>query len=246
MWTPANLGSNLLVWLDVSDAASITITGSGVSRWNDKSGNTRHVDQTNDSFRPSYTAGSQITFVAQQHLVCNHFTAYPTVYDCFAIGRLRNAPGEFCILLYGAGGAGMPMLVDSGGNFGSWSNNGFSAAAGQTWGFGAQGLAYGTIHNTNNATWSRNGNALTTTAHPVETSQPSSLSRSDYTQAWGDIYELILVTYGSSLDTKQRLEGYSAWKWNLQGLLPSNHPYKAAPPNGLSLSQVSPLAMAIS
>jgi hypothetical protein len=229
LWSPADLGSNLLVWLDAADTNSITITGSGVSRWNDKSGNSRHVDQTNDTYRPSY-ASNKITFVSQQHLLCNDFTAYPTVYDCFAIGRLRNAPGEFCILLYAAGGAGMPMLVDSSGNFGSWSNNGFSAAAGQTWAFGTEGLAYGTIHNINNATWSRDGNALTATSYPVQTSQPSSLSRSDYTQAWGDIYELIFVTYNSSLDTKQRLEGYAAWKWGLVGLLPSNHPYKNAAP----------------
>jgi hypothetical protein len=45
-----------------------------------------------------------------------------------------------------------------------------------------------------------------------------------------DIAEVIL--YNSVLLTLQvqQLEGYLAWKWGLQGNLPSGHPYKNAPP----------------
>ena len=38
----------------------------------------------------------------------------------------------------------------------------------------------------------------------------------------------------------QRAEGYLAWKWGLQGKLPSNHPFKNAPP-GLPVPSVPPL-----
>jgi hypothetical protein len=35
---------------------------------------------------------------------------------------------------------------------------------------------------------------------------------------------------GTSTSDRQKLEGYAAWKYNLQSLLPIGHPYKSAPP----------------
>ena len=50
----------------------------------------------------------------------------------------------------------------------------------------------------------------------------------------GVIYEILY--YNSTLSTNQRqlIEGYLAWKWGLQGSLPSNHPFRNAPP-GLTM-----------
>jgi autotransporter-associated beta strand protein len=39
-----------------------------------------------------------------------------------------------------------------------------------------------------------------------------------------------VVTNSSDTSERQLLEGYMAWKWGTQALLPSNHPYKNAPP----------------
>ena len=47
VWTPASLGGTLGLWLDASDAASITSSGGLVSQWSDKSGNGRHATQPN-------------------------------------------------------------------------------------------------------------------------------------------------------------------------------------------------------
>jgi hypothetical protein len=46
----------------------------------------------------------------------------------------------------------------------------------------------------------------------------------------GNIFEIIY--YNTTLTTLQRqsIEGYLAWKWGLQGNLPSNHPFKKFPP----------------
>lgn len=51
-WTPASLGS-LVAWYDASDAATITSSAGRVSQWADKSGNARHVTQSDSSLRPS-------------------------------------------------------------------------------------------------------------------------------------------------------------------------------------------------
>lgn len=47
----------------------------------------------------------------------------------------------------------------------------------------------------------------------------------------GNICEIIAIsnnTLGTS--DRQKIEGYLAWKWGLQGSLPADHPYKAAKP----------------
>ena len=71
MWGPSKLGNNLLLWLDAKRSDSIAQVASKVSQWNDRSGNSRHVTQTNATKRPtyssstyglclSYTAGNQL------------------------------------------------------------------------------------------------------------------------------------------------------------------------------------------
>jgi hypothetical protein len=45
----------------------------------------------------------------------------------------------------------------------------------------------------------------------------------------GDIAELIVTHYADTA-TRQRIEGYLAWKWGLQGSLPGGHPYESAAP----------------
>jgi hypothetical protein len=55
-WTPAALGSALALWLDAADASTITLNGSTVSQWRDKSGNARHVSQATAANQPTLTA----------------------------------------------------------------------------------------------------------------------------------------------------------------------------------------------
>lgn len=62
---------NLALWLDASDAGSITLDGSNnVSQWNDKSGNARNATQATPSNRPSYSSSNQINGIN-----CPHFDA---------------------------------------------------------------------------------------------------------------------------------------------------------------------------
>lgn len=46
--------SGLFAWYDATDASSITLNGSNVSQWNDKSGNGRNVVQTTAANQPAY------------------------------------------------------------------------------------------------------------------------------------------------------------------------------------------------
>jgi hypothetical protein len=56
---PTDLGADLEMWLDASDSSTITITGSGVSTWADKSSNANDATQSTDGNRPTITAAAQ-------------------------------------------------------------------------------------------------------------------------------------------------------------------------------------------
>ena len=50
-------------------------------------------------------------------------------------------------------------------------------------------------------------------------------------QFWpGYINEFLLVPRSLTILQRQQMEGYLAWKWGLQGNLPSTHPFKLGPP----------------
>jgi hypothetical protein len=44
---------NLKAWYDASDTASISVTSTKVTQWNDKSGNAYHLTQPTDAYRPN-------------------------------------------------------------------------------------------------------------------------------------------------------------------------------------------------
>ena len=66
------------LWLDASDASSITTSGSSVTQWNDKSGYTNHATGVT-SFQPTYTSGTpQINFSGSQALRTNYVATSST------------------------------------------------------------------------------------------------------------------------------------------------------------------------
>jgi hypothetical protein len=54
--------------------------------------------------------------------------------------------------------------------------------------------------------------------------------RSDGYPLTGDFASVILCTGDLASSDQAMIEGYLAWKYNLVGNLPANHPYKSAPP----------------
>ena len=56
LWRPDELGVDLALWFDAEDTNSITLNGSNVSQWRDKSGNARHASQATAANQPTYLA----------------------------------------------------------------------------------------------------------------------------------------------------------------------------------------------
>lgn len=59
-WTPSSLGGSLALWLDASDATTMTTSGGFVSEWRDKSGNSRNAVQSVSNSQPTLN-GSAIS-----------------------------------------------------------------------------------------------------------------------------------------------------------------------------------------
>lgn len=71
-FTPAKL-SNLEAWFQFNNG--ITVTGSGVSQWDDQSGNGRHLKQGTDTNRPALQGDGTILFDGVDNfLKCDAFT----------------------------------------------------------------------------------------------------------------------------------------------------------------------------
>lgn len=63
LWTPAQLTTS--VWLDAADASTITLNGSTVSQWNDKSGNARNAVQATTAYQPLYAQYQNLLVYSQ-------------------------------------------------------------------------------------------------------------------------------------------------------------------------------------
>lgn len=249
LWKPTDLGSALKGWFDGADAASVTITGSGVSAWANKGVDPFALSQSNDTLRPTY-ASNALTFAhgaatGPHLLAANPFTNY----DMLIVGKpFAYTDTTDWRTLVMSGTQNNILLEDSSNRFGSY-NGGFFPAGTLTWD-NVAGLSYARISAGNPLLLSRDGGSLFDVgANPTDTTIGGIGSGGSYSlgaidQAFGQLYELVFVPYNSSLDTKQKLEGYAAWKWGFQGNLPADHPYKsAAPTTGVGVTLNFPMAI---
>ena len=214
-WTPAALGTNLSLWLDASDTASITLNGSKVSTWQDKSGNSRHGSQSNAALQPIYTnAGLNgrpvVTFDGTSTaLLTPGFTMGEA-----AVSVVQRARVTDCV-------AQGPDL-----NRGFWGNvNGYTTH--QRYGINGANLVSGPPNAavTNPALVSQD-TVLLAGSHVLSIG----MGTPSYTYLNGFIAEIVIATTALSVDDRQRLEGYLAHKWGLTTNLPTGHPYKTTPP----------------
>lgn len=236
LWRPSNLGSELALWLDAEDAASITLNGTTVAQWQDKSGNGRNASQGTAANQPTYTpiglnGKPVITFPGSgQGFVLTSGVGLPR--DMFSVskgfGYLYSANTTTERLIYSSGGGSLFWQTATGS-----PNNLIVPGRNDTStfieGYSAQGLNLSTFLNgttTNTGTvssaWTNSNNFTqiglqwaTTTAVPTWT---------------GIIAEIVWTNSVMSFVNRQLLEGYLAWKWGLEANLPSGHPFKNTPP----------------
>ena len=228
-WTPADL-PDLALWLDADDASTITLNGSNVSQWDDKSGNGNNVAQATATNQPTYTASGLngkpvLTFDG------DWFSSLSLSLPQFSVSLVETSTQNTAIIYYPVGfGAGG---ISVGGTFFTQKfaiNGTGSLASTENSVLNAPTIIFGGSNNLGRQL-SVNGNAPATDATAQSISQITIGQRSDgFWQFFGTIAEAVLTNNLLSTDDRQKLEGYLAWKWGLEANLPASHPYKTTPP----------------
>lgn len=253
-WTPANVGTT--AWFDAADATTITLNGSTVSQWADKSGNAANIAQATASQQPSYSANGLnskglLTFDGSNDYLYSDaiplrgatLTTFIAVYryitgggsEDLVLGLGQTTDSQRIRSLYrsangttqGYAGWGAELTsssldCDIGGTHHIWSAVQSSQTAPQLsmW-------RDGTIDS--GAPRSLSGTLSPTTTDGFTIGSLKGGSVSNY-YSNVSVAEVLVFYRAVSADTRQKCEGYLAHKWGLTASLPSDHPYKAAPP----------------
>ena len=241
-WTPADITTAL--WLDAADASTITLNGSTVSQWRDRSGNGRHVAQATAVKQPTYT------LAAQNNLNVLSFDGNNR--SLFASSGVINIPQPFSrfVAAQFLVKNNQSVLLDS-----DTLNTQcvfYNGETGTNW-IVANGLvpdymnyAYGTrdflnhqhfhIVNGANSYWGIDGSSPTGPVNGGPGGQAGiriGNIRTEFAPNYafnGRVFEIVLVPYVIDTSDRQKLEGYLAWKWGTQSTLPADHPYKNGAP----------------
>ena len=243
-WTPAELGADLALWLDAEDTASITLNGSNVSQWNDKSGNNRHVSQGAAASQPAYSATGFNNKPTIQHDGVNDFLVANTAAQAIGsqaftlLGAIRFPTsislGGYIISLREGGGQSTTrgyMFHGSNTFSSAWGNPFTSApsmpvAEGTNNILGVQRRTGGVAESFVNGVAA--GSITANFPSPFGQMSLGSLVQQGFTDSW--FSEVVISTGTMTTTDRQKLEGYLAHKWGLEDDLPVDHPFKSTPP----------------
>jgi hypothetical protein len=236
------------LWLDGYDPngnGTAVSNGTSISSWVDKSGSNNNATQATASNRPSYL-NNTIFFNGSNILSLPNGTLPSGSSDTtlFMIASVTNTSNVQYLFGAGNGVTNEAFNIYTDVNtlnldvYGTRARGAFTSTSTNILGF-TFGSSTLTIY-TNGSVNSSQGTVTKSTGtanNSIGASSGSSGGSPFYIT--GSIGETLL--YNSLLSTVQRqtVEGYLAWKWGLQGSLPSNHPYKNAPP-GLNIPVVQP------
>ena len=242
-----------LFWLDAADAATTQLTSGNVTTWLDKSGNGRNATQAITSNAPTLVTAGQnglntLSFSGTPGSsgTCLNLPNFTTVpFTMFLVCKYDTLSAQsFAYSMVGSGFS--PTFRYSGGGTSYTSNaigidngGGGTRYAGLTEAGGPLANTGFNIHNfqlpaSSAGTLFMNGVAGcnvdgftyasgTNYTFPTIGGFAQAPTNSPFN---GTMCEMVWYNATLSTDDRQKMEGYLAWKWGLQGQLPAAHPYK--------------------
>ncbi len=251
-WSPAHLGNDAFVlWLDAADAATVTTDNGSVTQWADKSGQDNHAAQPDGGMRPGYEPDELdgkpvVRFDLDDRLDIDSVLAGGTA------GRT-----VFLVMSPAENDKPQPVLALNSTASGSeqarhfyvtpeiWvrvsGNRQFDEAA-PTDAFSIIAAANPANAIVDDIYAFLNGYALTA-SDSVNGHVSLNVTGDDASVGgmigygglpWaGDIAEILVFAAELSEDDHEKVEGYLAHKWGLEGNLPDGHQYKGAPPSAI-------------
>lgn len=219
--------SNCALWLDAADASTVTLSGSNVTTWRDKSGSVNNATQSTASNGPVYSSNG-LVFNGSNWLT-TPITSAPSAESLFIV--MRHTTNTTMDIFAGTSVGFREFLLYNGSIYvGRWG----TAPSGTNGG----ALSFNTTYiltyqyTTTQVTFTVNG-TITGSGTPPYTYSGSGttfIGASTYApnNLYGTIYEIVYYSRSLSSTERQQLEGYLARKWGLAGSLPSSHPFVLA------------------
>jgi hypothetical protein len=249
VFTPKSL-SNMVLWLDAADVSTITLSGASVTQWSDKSGSGYEATPFDSAITTTTLNGNTALNFGYNRMLIPNFT-WNMSFTSIMVWKTQYASQMIGLGASADPGAAWLDYISTG----NWSLIYLNAATSSTdpnyvrvppdpnagspapvvtaneWFIFSIGYTAGTTTITN---YSVNGSARTANAVTAQTGSntgayfinglPSGIY--DNSQV-GEI-----LHYNTSLTNseRQQVEGYLAWKWGLQYLLPSTHAFNKFKP----------------
>jgi hypothetical protein len=257
-WVPErDLRANVALWLDASDAATISLSGSNVTQWSDKSGFQRHASQATGANQPTYVASNSVGKTCIRFAGGAAFLQTPddiplTRTSVFVVQRKASGSGSVNQAVYSDGRCSSANAQDSiqlgetnlgdGSYTPRFSRSGPAVATTSpgAWAENVDSILYaGNLASTVvagiNATTSsaaasgipNNGPLPVRVGAGFVTTSAASAVGVPY---FGDIYEILVATSDLTADEVDRIHGYLAHKWGIASSLPVAHPFRSSPP----------------
>jgi hypothetical protein len=212
----------LLYWFDGNDSSTLTVSNNSVTRWVNKTGFQSAGPSGNSTYN-STTKGVFGKFALPEVVASNTVSV-------FAMSYVSNVSSTI-LLSFGASsqrvalnnGNGVMSLVQTTSGVNTTGNksapvgamNMIYAAADISLSTGSTGVTFGLIMNASGTMTGWAGGA------PPLTATGGSFGN----DCNGTFHEMMLYARPLAQEERQKIEGYLAWKWNIQSVLPSNHPY---------------------
>jgi len=252
--------SVLALWLDAADSATVLTSGANVKQWNDKSSNA-HICISNANYvgttLPTYNSNTTykyLNFADSQALVTSSNWNYSPSWSCFVALNSVSLGARWLISPHnGTTPVMMGMNTGTPQNSSKIWLNGFSTAPADITG---NHIEYTSAENTNassNLLWYRDG--------VIQASNVKTLGSGSGTMKMGigangtlgnnmagtyQLYEVLIFNSYLSPSNRQQIESYLAYKWGLQTLLPTTHPYYNSPYNAyppfININQITKFA----
>jgi len=248
-WTPSEITTAL--WLDADDTDTLTLDGSNVTIWEDKSGAGFDASQTNSTLKPIYdSVNKRVQFVDDTLLLTTGSSIARNVagFNCFAVVQYTNQTLGQSIFVATRGDSNSSArfalgfnIVGSGLLVGGrrLDTDSYQSVSNGTTSV-SKIIQHGEIDYSNSNAYSYiNGNldaSSLTFQTDGNTQDNDSLNvrigniNTENFQFTGYIHELVIVNDNVTEDTRQKMEGYLAHKWGLESELPTLHPYKTESP----------------
>jgi hypothetical protein len=236
--------ANLSLWLDASDASTLTLSGSSVSAWNDKSGVGNNVTQATAADMPQLVAAASgingrsiVSFNGTSQFLetAGDFVKYVQPQVTAFLTRKQGPPANQSVFgMVGPNQQRIQMHDPFSDNTVYWDygDQGSSRIAVASKWPGVHVAEVGGNETARTSYLSFDGAQVgtnTTVVTPASFTSPLDVGRFTISYFNGSLAEMLVYSRALSSGEAQDVEGYEAWKWGTQTLLPATHPFRQFP-----------------